>query len=505
MRPARTSFNGLFRSEARKAATTPVTYGLLAAILAMTALNTALSLSDPLQRPRRIGHIRHALSAGRDFMILFVALGAVGAAGEFRHGTAIPTFLATPVRRRVVTAKLATYLTLGLLVALSRPRCSWRSRSRGWPPTATASPPGAPTSPARSSPTSSRAPVTARSASASACSSATSSSRSSSPSAGSRSPSQPSRSSRPGSLASSPAAPSPASTPTASTSCRSTRRYRCWPPTSPPSACSPSAPPCDATSPNPRERPGLRARDSRERACCGLKTSADRAGERAVDELLTPDYARFSPHDRELRPAPAAAPSHDGGVTRSRSGGRARCCGVAVAADEAELGLALALLSGVLALASRRALRLAARSRVGAESEGQVRRALKPLTREGWRVAHAVDWPGRGDLDHVLLSPLGLGFVIETKTLRYSRVHVLRTFDAARWLARKRRRYPCGVLPVVCVTRARRVERLEEQCSSCRSTASYPRCARRAPCRRSWSTRRSRERETADQRPAPRG
>ena len=98
------------------------------------------------------------------------------------------------------------------------------------------------------------------------------------------------------------------------------------------------------------------------------------------------------------------------------------------------------------------------RSRVGAESEAQVRRALEPLAREGWHVAHAVDWPGRGDLDHVLRSPSGMGFVIETKTLRYSRAHVVRTIDAARWLARKRRRYPRGVMPVVCVARARRLE-----------------------------------------------
>jgi hypothetical protein len=83
--------------------------------------------------------------------------------------------------------------------------------------------------------------------------------------------------------------------------------------------------------------------------------------------------------------------------------------------------------------------------------------------REGWRVAHAVDWPGRGDLDHVLRSPSGICFVIETKTLRYSRAHVSRTVDAARWLAREQRRYPCGVLPVVCVTRARRIERFEEE------------------------------------------
>jgi hypothetical protein len=57
---------------------------------------------------------------------------------------------------------------------------------------------------------------------------------------------------------------------------------------------------------------------------------------------------------------------------------------LATAAEEAELGLLLALLSGVLALASHHSLRLAARSRVGAESEAQVRRALEPLAREAW-------------------------------------------------------------------------------------------------------------------------
>ena len=136
---------------------------------------------------------------------------------------------------------------------------------------------------------------------------------------------------------------------------------------------------------------------------------------------------------------------------------------VAAGADEAELGLLLALLSGVLVLMSRRALRLARRSRVGAKSEAQVRRALKALTREGWQVAHALDWPGRGDLDHVLRSPSGMGFVIGTKTLRYTRAHLARTLDSARWLARRRCLYPSGVCPVICVTRARRLERFEDQ------------------------------------------
>src|SRR5215216_266521 len=80
-------------------------------------------------------------------------------------------------------------------------------------------------------------------------------------------------------------------------------------------------------------------------------------------------------------------------------------------AGDPRLALALLVLSGALAAACRRAVHLAARSRVGAESEAEVRRALKPLSREGWRVRHAVDWPGGGDLDHVVRAPSGVSFV----------------------------------------------------------------------------------------------
>jgi hypothetical protein len=136
---------------------------------------------------------------------------------------------------------------------------------------------------------------------------------------------------------------------------------------------------------------------------------------------------------------------------RLAAGAMIASIGAVLVASAGHAGIAFSLAAAalVLGLLSRRALQLAGRSRVGAESEAQIRRALEPLVREGWRVAHAVEWPGRGDLDHVLRSPSGMGFVIETKTLRYGRVHVARTIDAARWLARKRRRYPRGVLPVV--------------------------------------------------------
>jgi hypothetical protein len=134
---------------------------------------------------------------------------------------------------------------------------------------------------------------------------------------------------------------------------------------------------------------------------------------------------------------------------------------VAASAGHAAFATALGVVAAALALASRRSIRLAARSRVGAASEALVRRALVSLEHEGWRVRHSLDWPGRGDLDHVVRAPWGIGFLVETKTLRYERTHVVRAAAAARWLSRRRWRYPGGVRPVICIARARHVERVE--------------------------------------------
>jgi hypothetical protein len=125
------------------------------------------------------------------------------------------------------------------------------------------------------------------------------------------------------------------------------------------------------------------------------------------------------------------------------------------------LATAALLLAAVLSADGARALRRARRSRVGADSEALVRQALAPLERDGWQVRHAVDWPGAGDLDHVVRAPSGAGFLIETKTLRYTPAHLVRTLQAARWLARERRRYAHRVRPVICLARGLRIDRLE--------------------------------------------
>jgi Nuclease-related domain len=119
---------------------------------------------------------------------------------------------------------------------------------------------------------------------------------------------------------------------------------------------------------------------------------------------------------------------------------------------------ALLLLGAALAWAARRSQRLAERWRVGADSERAVQLALTALVDSGWVVRNGLRWPGGGDIDHLVSSPDGLGFAIETKTRSFGEAHLRRTAATARWAARRRRRYPSGVVPVLCVVRACRVE-----------------------------------------------
>jgi Nuclease-related domain len=127
-------------------------------------------------------------------------------------------------------------------------------------------------------------------------------------------------------------------------------------------------------------------------------------------------------------------------------------------------GVLLLVTVGLLAHA-RHWVRLAARSRVGAQSERQVRSALERLEAEGWRLRHSMPWHGRGDIDHVAIAPRGVGFAfaIETKTNTYRREHITHAAATAHWLATRRGRWcPRGALAVLCLARARGVQRVDD-------------------------------------------
>jgi hypothetical protein len=136
---------------------------------------------------------------------------------------------------------------------------------------------------------------------------------------------------------------------------------------------------------------------------------------------------------------------------------------VASAGVVSAAGVLLVLALG-LGLYARHFLSLAERSRVGARSEDEVRRALVPLQAEGWRLRHSLSWRGRGDIDSVALAPTGVAFAIETKTRAYDDRHLARVREQAVWLSRRRRRW-CrrGAVPVECLVRPRGIERVERE------------------------------------------
>jgi len=136
---------------------------------------------------------------------------------------------------------------------------------------------------------------------------------------------------------------------------------------------------------------------------------------------------------------------------------------VVAGAGAAALGGLLLLTAVGLGLYARHWLSLAHRSRVGAHSEDEVQRALAPLRAEGWRLRHSLLWQGQGDIDSVAIAPTGVAVAIETKTRTYDARHLVRVHEQAAWLSRRRRRWARnGALAVVCLVRARGVERVED-------------------------------------------
>ena len=123
---------------------------------------------------------------------------------------------------------------------------------------------------------------------------------------------------------------------------------------------------------------------------------------------------------------------------------------VAIGTGRAALALIEFPAGCALITAHTAAANRAARHRIGADSEQLVHDTLEQLAPHGYTITHSCRWPAGGDIDHLVRTPNGLGFCIETKTLNYDHTHLERLRRQADWAA-ARPSHPRRVLPIMCV------------------------------------------------------
>lgn len=109
--------SALVRSELLKLRTTETAVGLALALFLITAMAVVGPL---LLNSSRDPSAQQNLIVGATFALLFsLLLGTLVMTGEFRHGTATPTFLVEPRRERVVYAKAIAAAAAGFALALA--------------------------------------------------------------------------------------------------------------------------------------------------------------------------------------------------------------------------------------------------------------------------------------------------------------------------------------------------------------------------------------------------
>lgn len=107
----------LFLSEWLKLRTTRTAVVLALGLFLITAIAAVTSLVEDVEYG---AEFQHDLPSSAGFSLLFAILfGILVMTGEFRHGTATPTFLVSPLRERVVAAKAIASVAGGATLALA--------------------------------------------------------------------------------------------------------------------------------------------------------------------------------------------------------------------------------------------------------------------------------------------------------------------------------------------------------------------------------------------------
>ena len=114
--------NALIRTEIFKLRTARSTWGFLLGGLALAALlgaaTSATAGEDSASALGTAGNLANTLGVSALPGVVMLILGILATAGEYRHRTITQTFLTTPVRRRVLAAKLAALTLVALPVAV---------------------------------------------------------------------------------------------------------------------------------------------------------------------------------------------------------------------------------------------------------------------------------------------------------------------------------------------------------------------------------------------------
>jgi hypothetical protein len=114
--------NALIRTEIFKLRTARSTWGFLLGGLALAALlgaaTSATAGKDAAAALGAADNVANILGVSALPGVVMLILGVLATAGEYRHRTITQTFLTTPVRRRVLAAKLAALTLVALPVAV---------------------------------------------------------------------------------------------------------------------------------------------------------------------------------------------------------------------------------------------------------------------------------------------------------------------------------------------------------------------------------------------------